>query len=203
MRRHLYAALLVAGLMPGATTVAAPGLMKPGYNAALEARFLRSIPRGATLPAIRRLLPPGVKAAQPVFRDTFGPTGNFVKLSGRLNGWLVFLSDAQRAGLERENLTPADIRRITVFRATDPIHSAFVLMDNGKDVSRAASAQRIAALTKYLGPPRVKEYHQATAEAHGGWDAEWPSHKPYWTIRYADATDYDSLKLVPMLTLSR
>ena len=178
---------------------------KPGSNAASETKFLKAVPKNATLAQIKKLLPKGTKFGSPKWE----PGGNSISFRGKVSGEAQFLNSRQRQfqssqayhGVSDEDRqkSPLTIRK---FSASDPTNEIVVFMDNGKVSSWNDAKQRIAALQKTLGKPQEYYYMKdAPNMPMDGWYAAWNFDGGREVLCYNDYIDYKAKSTATMLRL--
>lgn len=186
-------------------TVASSVNAKPGANAASEAKFLKAVPKNATLAQIKKLLPKGTKFGSPKWE----PGGNSISFRGKISGEAKFLNARQKQFQSSQayygvsdgdrKKSPAAVRKLN---ATDPINEIVVLMDNGKNSSGNDAKQRIAAAQKVLGKPQEYSYiSNADAFPMDGWYAKWEFNGSREIFCLNDYVDYKSRTSATMLRL--
>jgi hypothetical protein len=135
----------------------------------MAVRFLLAMKPGDRFEQMKKAAPPGVKLSTPKWDSSELATGAYVRLSGRLEGIFVFLTDKQRKQTaEGKSLDmPESDKR---FYPSATIEVAMINLGDAK--GKKSTGKIITALVSSLGKPAKRTY-EPEGGPYSGWTVEW------------------------------
>jgi len=152
-----------------AAAYSAPVLASADARSDMAVKYLLAMNPGDHVEQMKKATPPGVKLSTPKWDSSEFATGAYVRLSGKLEGIFVFLTDKQRKQTSEGhylNMPESD-------RKYDPASTVEVAMVNlGDAKSKKSTAKIIDALIAKLGKPAKRTY-EPEGGPYSGWTVEW------------------------------